>query len=75
MKTKILALLLLLTSCAHAEPRPDKLAQCIEDQIEAYGDLCAESASGYEEMSGSEAHYEGVKCAVEGIKICLGVEK
>lgn len=71
MTPKILALLL-LCSCAHAAPNPDPVMKCIEDQIETYGDLCAESASGYEEMRGSEAHYDGVRCAVEGIKICLG---
>lgn len=49
-----------------------EIRECIEDQLTTYGDLCAESSSGYEEMSGSDAHFDGVKCAAEGIKICLG---
>jgi len=44
---------------------------CINDQVELYGDLCAESSSGYEDMTGHDAHYEGVKCAVESIKACI----
>lgn len=44
--------------------------KCVAQQITLYGDLCAESSSGYENMSGSDAHYEGVVCAVESVKTC-----
>lgn len=52
----------------------DKIKECIQstyDQVDLYGDLCAESSSGYEDMTGSEAHFEGVKCASETIRWCL----
>lgn len=50
---------------------PEELKECIDDQVDLYGDLCAESSSGYEEMSGSDAHFTGVECAVDSIKSCL----
>lgn len=52
----------------------DHIKECAafaEDQVKNYGDLCAESSSGYESMKPREAHYEGVKCAVETILLCL----
>ena len=49
-----------------------KIHDCIEQQRESYGDLCAEESSGYENMSGNDAHKQGVNCAVESIKICIG---
>jgi len=72
----ILALIIcpLIFAFGVEQGKKSKVLQCIEDQVETYGDLCAESASGYEEMSSREAHFEGVRCAAEGIKICLGEE-
>lgn len=48
-----------------------KLDECLKQQVEQYGDLCAEESTGYEKMSGSEAHREGVSCAIESVKICM----
>lgn len=62
-------LLLLLAGCATSTK--SELVECLIQQEELYGDLCAESSSGYEDMTGNEAHYEGVKCAVESSIICL----
>ena len=48
-----------------------EVKNCLEQQISLYGDLCAESSVGYEEMQGSEGHYEGVKCAVQSALWCI----
>lgn len=58
-----------------AEPDHDAIASCLYEQVAIYGDLCAESSSGYEDMSGSEAHFEGVKCAAEASRICAEVSR
>ena len=50
-----------------------EILDCVNDQLDLYGDLCAESSSGYEDMDGTDAHFEGVKCAVESISICMGL--
>lgn len=56
----------------HVAPdRMSEVKECIEMQTDLYGDICAESSSGYEKMSGSDAHQEGVSCAVESIQICM----
>ncbi len=47
------------------------LDACVLPQVSLYGDICAEDSSGYEEMSPSEAHFYGVKCAVESIQGCM----
>lgn len=51
-------------------PNPTKkeIIDYAQDHIDLYGDLCAESSTGYEDMTGQDAHYEGVKCAAESIK-------
>jgi len=64
---KLLILSLLLTSCASKQTFVD----CLDQQIELYGDICSESSTGYEDMNGSDAHFEGVKCAVESVKGCV----
>lgn len=51
------------------ENRNKEVMECINDQVDLYGDLCAESFG-----NGDQSNYEGVKCAVESIKICLGEE-
>lgn len=72
---KNLCMIFLIFSCAHAVSKEktasEKFLECLDEQVDLYGDLCAESASGYEDMTGSEAHLEGVKCAVESMKICI----
>ena len=53
----------------------DLLEDCREQivaQEKVYGDLCAEESTGYEDMPGSEAHYFGVKCAVDSIVMVCG---
>lgn len=49
----------------HYEEKIGDIRNAAIDAVELYSDTCAESSSGYEDMSGSEAHYEGVKCASE----------
>lgn len=48
---------------------------CVSDQALLYGDICAEETSGYEDKTGTEAHYLGVRCAVETIAMCLDVDE
>lgn len=43
---------------------------CVDSQVKLYGDLCGEM-----DTDGSDAHFNGVKCAVESIKSCVEVEK
>lgn len=43
----------------------EQLVEDFKTQVDSYGDLCAESSSGYDDMNGSDAHFEGVKCASE----------
>ena len=70
MKTVIIAILILVAGCVSPH-KETELRDCIDDQVRLYGDICAESSSGYEEMTGSEAHFAGVECAVETIRGCL----
>lgn len=51
------------------------LDQCVEDQEKLFNDLCGESSVGYEEMIGSDAFFEGVKCGAIGVKYCLEAMK
>lgn len=41
---------------------------CIEDQVRFYADLCGE-----EDTEGPDAHFNGVNCASEYIKSCIGI--
>lgn len=52
----------------------EETKECLTQQTDLYGDLCAESSSGYEEMTGSDAHFDGVECAVRSIEACMGIE-
>lgn len=59
--------------CTHEPKRElpfESMHDCLAHQIDNYGDLCAESSTGYESMSGSDAHYEGVICAIEYAIMC-----
>ena len=75
----IIPLIALITGflVGHYTPVPvtsyklSELEQCVQQQVDQYFDICAEESSGYENMSGSEAHFTGVQCAVESIKICM----
>lgn len=62
---KSLILVLALTGCTNPA------IKCADDMVDLYGDLGAESSTGYEEMSGSDAHYEGIKWASDFIKGCV----
>lgn len=53
------------------EARRAELAQCFRDAVELYGDLGAESSVGYEEMSGSDAHFEGIVWGMDYAQGCL----
>lgn len=58
----------------HVAPdRMSEVKECIEMQTDLYSDICAESSSGYENMTGSDAHFDGVTCATESVKICLDI--
>jgi len=72
LRILVILLILFLVSCSHIPPSEDEWKVCVQDQLDLYGDLCAESSSGYEDMNGDDAHYEGVRCAVEGIFYCTG---
>lgn len=56
---------------AGAEWQKEKTRGCVRSQIELYGDLCAESSTGYEDMEPSDAHRAGVKCSSESALMCL----
>ncbi len=49
-----------------------RATDCRDAQVEKFDELCANSTTPYEELSGSEAFKQGVKCAVESIKKCEG---
>lgn len=68
MKTALL-IMVLTTGCTSFSKTT--VQDCIDQQIALYGDLCAESSSGYEDMTGSDGHFDGVKCAVESISACV----
>lgn len=44
------------------EKRTTLYDKCVSQQIELYGDICAESDG--------DTKFEGVKCAVEAIQMC-----
>lgn len=48
-----------------------EVESCLSQQVKFYGDLCNEESSGFEEMTGLDAHYQGVKCAVESTRACV----
>lgn len=50
----------------------DRVIECADQQVEVYGDLCAESSDGHENGTAIEAHFLGVQCASESIKSCVG---
>lgn len=52
----------------------EETTECLDQQTDLYNDLCAESSTGYEYKQGSEAHFDGVECAVQSIKACMGIE-
>ena len=74
------ALVLMLMGCATRQtpiPTDDWVQKafvesCIDETIELYGDLCAESSTGYETMDGTDAHEAGAFCAAESIRDCVG---
>lgn len=72
MKLMAVFSFLILSSCA-TEPVVSRaqVSACVDPHVDLYGDLCAESSSGFEDMSPSDAHFEGVKCAIESIQMCL----
>lgn len=69
----VMSICLLLNGCAHRPPAVTvaDVKTCILDQARLYGDICAESSTGYEDMSGSDAHQAGVWCAVRSAVYCL----
>lgn len=69
----VYAVLILIFTCGCASIQENHINQCVLAQTDLYGDLCAESSTGYESMAGSDAHYEGVKCGAESVAYCLGV--
>lgn len=75
MNKLFIVLLITISSGCVSKQKYEKLEidikECINQQIDLYNDLCIEESSGYEEMNGSDAHYEGVKCAVESINYCI----
>ena len=86
----LIAGLLIGYSINSAQPNKYKVEKCIQEQIDHYGDLCAESRQCDEpgsqyctdeaaNLRGSdslliEAHAEGVQCAVESIQMCIESE-
>lgn len=45
---------------------------CVDVQVSNFNELCSNSTTPYEEMSGADAFQQGVKCAVDSIKKCEG---
>jgi len=64
---RIILLSILLTSCS-SYIKKSEVRDYAQDHIDLYMDLCMESSSGYEDMKASDAHYEGVVCAMESMK-------
>ena len=64
---KIFLISILLTACS-SYIKKSEVFDYAQDHIDLYMDLCMESSSGYEDMSASDAHYEGVVCAMESMK-------
>lgn len=55
------------------DQRTNLYDKCVSQQIELYGDLCAEGRSCEENSKDCnviDAHFEGVKCAIEAIQMC-----
>ncbi|MGL4558968.1 MAG: hypothetical protein ACRCV5_15820 [Afipia sp.] len=58
------------------QPTPtETFKECLAMQVNYYGDLCAESSVGYEEMNGGDAFYHGVECAVQSAGWCAEAEE
>lgn len=50
---------------------PAQIDECLNWQVDAYGDLCAEAREEPYRGGEIEAHYEGVKCAADAVRTCL----
>jgi hypothetical protein len=55
------------------EGNQTKVDQCVRmvSASHMYGDICAESSSGYENMEGSDAHYTGAMCMARVVRACM----
>jgi hypothetical protein len=65
---------LVIAACATTDRNVQSMERCLAMQVEQYGDICRESQQNFEGMDAFDAHFEGVKCAVESVRICLDAE-
>ena len=65
----IMAVMVATGGCAHVPPA--RVDHCADSMVDLYGDLAAESSSGYEDMTGADAHFEGVAWARDYMKMCI----
>ncbi len=72
MKT-ILAACAFVFGCAETRKVSD-IKACINMQKLQYGDLCAEHEGTEPNFRKQDAYYFGVKCGVEGVRDCLGID-
>lgn len=80
----LLIIALFIIGCSSMKIIPDQeygividggTLQCLDmvTHVRAYGDICAESSSGYEDMSGKEAHFEGAMCMADSVRRCVNL--
>lgn len=73
---------LIATGCATHPPASDptkvdraQLERCLQDQVDYYGDLCAEAQGVALNYRDEEAFFYGMLCGIQGVAICADVEQ
>ena len=70
---KLIFIFLTAAGCVHGKHIDKGTRKCIDMVTNErwYGDICAESSSGYEDIDPSDAHYEGAMCMARRVQACL----
>lgn len=78
----LLVAIFVLVGCVSTPPPADptkvdraQLERCLQDQVDLYGDLCAEAQGVALNYRDEEAFFYGMLCGIQGVAICMDVEQ
>jgi len=71
-----------MVGCVSTPPAADptkvdraQLERCLQDQVDLYGDLCAEAQGVALQYKEEEAFFYGMLCGLQAVAICMDVEQ